>query len=276
MSSDSGLFKYEAGDGLVPLYEAKMFHQFDHRWATYTEDGNIRDLNDEEKSDLNYQVVPRYWVGKKELENKLGDRWNKDWLLSFRDVTNSTNERTAIFSLLPKVAVNHKAPILFINKNNYALASCLFANLNSLILDFVARQKVGGTSLSFFILKQLPIIPPEAYTQEDITFISTRVLELVYTAWDMQPFAKDMGYDGEPFIWDEQRRALLRAELDAYYAKLYGLNRDELRYILDPADVYGEDFPSETFRVLKNNEMKKYGEYRTQKLVLEAWDRMFG
>ncbi|WP_375492180.1 hypothetical protein [uncultured Nostoc sp.] len=91
----------------------------------------------------------------------------------------------------------------------------------------------------------------------------------------MQPFAKDMGYDGEPFIWNPNRRALLRAELDAYYAKLYGLTRDELRYILDPADVYGADFPSETFRVLKNNETKQFGEYRTQRLVLEAWDRMF-
>ena len=112
--------------------------------------------------------------------------------------------------------------------------------------------------------------------QEDIKFISSRVLELVYTAWDMQPFAKDMGYDGEPFIWNEQRRAILRAELDAYYAKLYGLTRDELRYILDPADVYGEDFPSETFRVLKNKEMNQYGEYRTQRLVLAAWDKLFG
>jgi hypothetical protein len=85
-----------------------------------------------------------------------------------------------------------------------------------------------------------------------------------------------MGYEREPFIWDEERRASLRAELDAYYAKLYGLTRDELRYILDPSDVYGADFPGETFRVLKNNEMRKYGEYRTQRLVLEAWDRMFG
>ena len=77
-----------------------------------------------------------------------------------------------------------------------------------------------------------------------------------------------------PFIWNEDRRAQIRAELDAYYAKLYGLTRDELRYILDPADVYGPDFPSETFRVLKNNEIKKYGEYRTQRLVLEAWDAL--
>ncbi len=163
-------------------------------------------------------------------------------------------------------------PIL--NIKNVQFILCFLGNLNSLIFDFVTRQKLGGTDFSYFILKQLPVIPPEVYTSEDLEFISSRVLKLVYTAWDMQPFAKDMGYDGEPFIWDSQRRALLRAELDAYYAKLYGLTRDELRYILDPSDVYGPDFPSETFRVLKNNETKKYGEYRTQRLVLAAWDML--
>lgn len=81
--------------------------------------------------------------------------------------------------------------------------------------------------------------------------------------------------EGEPFRWDEERRVILRSELDAYYARLYGLTRDELRYILDPQDVYGPDFPGETFRVLKEKEIRKYGEYRTRRLVLEAWDRMF-
>lgn len=276
MSNDSGLFKDEAGDGLVPLYEAKMFHQFDHRWATYTEDGSTRDLTGEEKGDTNFKPQPRYWVEQQEVENKLGDKWNKDWLLSFRDICRSTDERTAIVSLLPKVAVGNNAPVMTLGINKANLASCLLGNLNSLVFDFVARHKVGGTHMNFFIVKQLPVIPPETYTEEDIKFISSRVLELVYTAWDMQPFAKDMGYDGEPFIWDEPIRALLRAELDAYYAKLYGLTRDELRYILDPADVYGADFPSETFRVLKNKEINKYGEYRTQRLVLKAWDKMFG
>jgi hypothetical protein len=69
---------------------------------------------------------------------------------------------------------------------------------------------------------------------------------------------------------------IIRAELDAFYAHLYGLNRDELRYILDPADVMGPDYPSETFRVLKTNELRQFGEYQTQRLVLEAWDRLFG
>jgi hypothetical protein len=170
--------------------------------------------------------------------------------------------------------MGNNAPVIILEKNKADLISCLIANCSSLAFDFVTRHKVGGTHMNFFIVKQLPVIPPDWYTQEEIEFISSRVLELVYTAYDMKPFAEDMGYDGEPFIWDEQRRAILRAELDAKYAQLYDLTRDELRYILDPADVYGEDFPSETFRVLKNNEIKKYGEYCTQRLVLQSYDAM--
>lgn len=101
-----------------------------------------------------------------------------------------------------------------------------------------------------------------------------RVLELTYTSHSLAPFARDLGYEGVPFTWDEERRALLRAELDAWYARAYALTRDELRYILDPADAAGPDYPSETFRVLKEKELKLYKEYRTQRLVLDAWDRM--
>jgi hypothetical protein len=281
MNTDSGLFENEAGENLLPLYEAKMFHQFDHRFSTY-ENATQADINagrlpqttPEMKQDFNFNVTPRYWVDKKEVENKLADKWDKKWLLGFRDITNATSERTAIFSLLPRVAVGNNAPVIILEKNQANLVACLVANFSSLVFDFITRQKVGGNHINFFILKQLPIIPPENYTPKDIEFISSRVLELVYTAYDMKPFAQDMGYDGEPFKWDENRRAKLKAELDAKYAKLYGLTRDELRYILDPANIYGADFPSETFRVLKNKEINKYGEYRTQRLVLAAWDML--
>jgi type I restriction-modification system DNA methylase subunit len=276
MSNDSNLFiseekLEEVNHSVVPLYEAKMLHQFDHRWASY-EGERSREISLEEKRDPNYQVKPRYWVDKIEVENRLAEKWDKEWLLAFRRIARSTDERTALFNLMPKAAFGDSVFLILPSINNPSLASCLLACLNSLVFDFVTRQKMGGTNFSFFIMRQLPVIPPENYTQKDIDYISSRVLELVYTAWDMKPFAEDMGYDGEPFIWDDGRRAKLRAELDAYYAKLYGLTRDELRYILDPKDVYGEDFPSETFRVLKNNEIEKYGEYRTQRLVLAAFD----
>ncbi|WP_145076251.1 hypothetical protein, partial [Sphingobium wenxiniae] len=90
----------------------------------------------------------------------------------------------------------------------------------------------------------------------------------------MAPFARDLDYEGQPFPWNEDRRAQLRAELDAWYALAYGLARDELRYVLDPKDIMGADYPSETFRVLQNNEMRAYGEYRTQRLVLAAYDEL--
>jgi hypothetical protein len=163
-----------------------------------------------------------------------------------------------------------------LNQKGKDLAAALIASLSSLTFDFVARQKVGGVNFSFYYMAQLPALPPNSYDSAALAFIHPRVLELTYTSHDLKPWAQDLGYDGPPFSFDPEPRALLRAELDAYYAHLYGLSRDELRYILDPADLMGPDYPSETFRVLKNNEIRQIGEYRTQRLVLEAWDRLFG
>jgi len=176
--------------------------------------------------------------------------------------------------VIPRVGVGHTCPLFFVQVDSQELRAALLGNMNAIPFDFIARQKVGGTHLTYGYLKQFPVLPPSAYSQSDLDFIIPRVLELTYTALDLKPFAEDLGYEGDPFPWDENRRAQLRAELDAYYAKLYGLTRDELRYILDPADVMGEDYPSETFRVLKNKELRDFGEYRTQRLVLEAWDKL--
>lgn len=278
MSTDSHLFETERGENLLPLYEAKMIHQYDHRWATY--DGeDSRDTTSLEKQDVTFEVCPRYWVENAFVKEKIEAKgWSNNWLMGWRDITNTTNERTVISAIIPKTGVGNQMPLIFPSINQYAepvlLISCLYANLCSLTFDFIARHKVGGTHMNYFIFKQLPIIPPSFYKSENIDFVSMRVLKLSYTSYSLQGWAKDLGYEGEPFKYDPERRAILRAELDAYYAKLYGLTRDELRYILDPADVMGEDYPSETFRVLKNNEIKEFGEYRTRRLVLEAWDKL--
>ena len=149
-------------------------------------------------------------------------------------------------------------------------------NLSSVVFDYMARQKVGSTHLTYFIFKQLPVFSPEAYSEEEKGFLSTRVLELVFTTSDLKPFARDLGCDGAPCPWDPDRRAILRAEIDAFFAKKYGLTREELLFVLDPAEVLGEDFPSVTFPVLMKNEIREFGEYRTKRLVLDACDRLFG
>ncbi len=439
MTSASHLFKDEPAADRLPLYEAKLIHQFDHRWATYTPDGNSRDVTPAEKADPAFTVTPRYWVQAREVwlrvarlpeglmkalkdgnpqatvlcvtqllfgrylaEQRqthpglrlypawqgfvkqhpyaqqvspwslglcgnnptvlqplnddylpgapepevvrytegarnatgwiaidpqieeamlrlaadychlpapdepladeqavlaLAERWLQaacpQWLMGWRDITNATNERTVIASAVPLVGVGHTMP-LFTTTANAQLAACLLGNLCSLVLDYCARVKVGGTHLTYGYLKQFPILPPEHYTEADLDFIVPRVLELTYTAWDLQPWAEELigGWKTEngdwklgtpdairrsplvPFPCDPDRRAYLRGQLDQYYAKLYGLTEEELRYILDPTDVMGEDYPSETFRVLKEKEIREYGEYRTRRLVLEAWERL--
>lgn len=293
MTSDSGLFRtaaqlmqggfkregtewvHDGGRRYVPLYEAKMIHHFDHRWATYEGDGS-RDVTVVEKQITAFEPDPRYWVPNTEVVARLTTKgWHREWLVGWRDITNATNERTVIASVFPHSGVGNQLPLmLFADGADTRKLAALVGNFSSLVTDFFARHKVGGTHLNFFIYFQLPILPPSAYSEADLAFIVPRVLELTYTSHAMAPFAGDLGYGGAPFVWNDDRRAQLRAELDAWYALAYGLTRAELRYVLDPADVMGADYPSETFRVLKSNEERKFGEYRTRRLVLAAYDAL--
>ena len=276
MSNDSRLFTDEQGEGRLPLYEAKLMHQFDHRWATYDAGGNSRGVTIPEKVDPDFVISPRYWVAAREVTQLLIDKGRKNnWLMGWRDIALRSVERTVISTVMPSVGINHKTPLWFAEAApSVEHVAALLGNFNALILDYVARQKIGGTSLTYFYLKQFPFLPPDRYTTIDLAFIVQRVLELTYTAHDLKSWAQDLGFDGPPFAFDPDRRAQLRAELDAYYARLYGLTRDELRYILDPADIMGVDYPSETFRVLKDKEIREFGQYRTQHLVLREFDRM--
>ena len=168
--------------------------------------------------------------------------------------------------------MSDRAPMLHLNEAE--VASLVVAGLNNIVLDFAARTAVGGTDLSYFIIKQLPILPPEAFLEEwkvGLTWaamVVPRVLELTYTADELEPFAKDLGYDGPPFLWDEARRHRLKCELDAIFAHMYQLDRSDLEWILDaPA-------PSSSFPGLKRSEMQEFGEYRTQRYVLQAYDQL--
>ncbi|RIV83148.1 Eco57I restriction-modification methylase domain-containing protein [Aurantiacibacter zhengii] len=259
----------------VPLYEAKMFDQFNHRYADYSARGGERghrvlpELDDSRLADPSAEAEPFYWV----RQTEVASRTDASWLMGYGEATTASTSRTMVMTAFPATGVGHKEIEVFLEAKPSKKAAFL-ANANSTVLDVVCRTKVSYLNLGQYIVKQLPILPPSAYSESDLGFIVPRVLELSYTSHSMAPFARDLGYEGEPFRWNEDRRAQLRAELDAWYALAYGLSRNELRYVLDPKDVMGEDYPSETFRVLKNNEIRKHGEYRTQRLVLAAYDKL--
>ena len=266
-------FSSPSGDW-VPLYEGKMVQAFDHRAASViNREGNLfrpgqpnRTL-DEEHRDPAFSPCPRYWVSRQESDVA-------HWLLAFKDITASTNVRTMIAAATPQVGCGHTLPVLLPAGEGFdsGIASCLLANLNSFGFDYVARQKVQGTHLTWYTVEQLPVVPPGRY--ETIRFgpktageiVRETVLELTYTAHDMAPFARDMGYVDKsgkvkpPFTWDEARRLHLRAKLDAVFFHLYGVtDRDDIRYIYS------------TFPIVEREEKANYGgAYRSRDLCL-AW-----
>lgn len=266
-------------DRYLPLYEAKMFSMFDHRHGSVTGSDDLRQLsgvpaegtNESQHADPTFVVLPRYWVPEKTVLTAFEEAgWNHRFLLCFRDVARSTDVRTAIHSLLPIVGVGHKAPILMPRTERADLIACLLANVNSLILDYVSRQKVGGASLGFFIYRQLPILPPDVYLrpvswsgpQSLSDWILPRVLELTYTAWDMKPFAIECGYDGPAFRWESDRRFLLRCELDAAFLHLYGIAQDEATNVL------------QSFRVINRRDLDKHGRYYTSDTIMAIYDAL--
>lgn len=280
MNKDSGSFSTEQGAGLRPLLEAKLVHQFDHRAATFAgqtqrdiTNGNARESTSRELSNGDYSAQPRYWVPASEV-NAAFDRGQlkTSWAVVAREITNATNERTVLTCVIPKVGMGHTAWALRLSKADAPLTLIAVANFNSLALDYAARQKIGGTHLSNFILKQLPVLPPATYAEPCVwsggvgeilrDWLLPRVLELTYTAWDLEPFARDVGFDGPPYRWDAERRFLLRCELDAAFFHLYGLNREDTAYVMD------------TFPIVRKHDEKAHGEYRTKRVILEIYDAL--
>jgi hypothetical protein len=295
MNTDSGLFRTRQeletegwqlegnrfvrdGAEYVPLYEAKMAGFYDHRVsdvikneANANRQQQPRSIPIEEKRDPNRLGMPYFWVDKRAVDERLANRWGRGWLLGWRDITSSTNERTVIASVIPRVGVGHTMPLMMFPTERSVDLSNLIFMLNSYALDFVARQKIGGNHMTYGYMHQIPILPPAAFSAPcpwDASagtiadWIKPRVLELVYTAWDMQPFARDLGYDGPPFAWDEERRFHLRCELDAAMFHLYGLPEEDVDYVMDQ------------FPIVKRKDEKAHGEYRTKQVVLERYREM--
>ena len=253
-----------------------MIHQFDHRFGTYeaqsgaqANQGKLPELDHVAHADPGRVTLPRYWVPEEEVAARLDDAWDRDWLLGWRDVTRATDARTLIGCIIPRAAVNDKF-LLMMPSPDPRLVANLYANLSSMAFDYCARQKVGGVSLKYFTMRQLPALRPGAYptpapwaTSIRIgDWLLPRVLELTYTAWNLRAFAEDCGDEGPPFVWDPERRFRLRCEIDAAFFHLYGLSRDDAAYILD------------TFPVIKRSEEREHGEYRTKRVVLETYDAL--
>lgn len=242
----------------LPLYEAKMVQAYDHRAASvivnptnWMRQGQTRTTTPVEHQNPEFTASPRFWVDEQCVSDALGDAAESAHLC-FKDVTSPTNQRTMIAAFIPFAGVMNSAPLVLAGAGISSRAQCCFlANLNSLVYDYVARQKVGGVHLNFFIVEQVPTLPPDRYAKRCPwdkrrtleRWISDRVLALTCTADDMRPLAEEAGFDEGLHPWDEAERTDLMAELDAAYFLLYGVGRDDVEYVLSTFPYTQEEQP---------------------------------
>lgn len=284
----------------VPLYEGKMIWHYNHHYGSWPTEGerpnSINTPTEDDLANPESCIMPWYWVPLAAVKDRLvkydkdGNivwEWKHKWLFAFRDITNTMTERTFIIAPIPDAfGVGHTATLLYAERGCMPGAS-LYGMMSSLIFDYTTRQKIGGTHASINYVKQFPVLTPDQIPSTTQWQIVKRVAELCYFNHDMDGWASELWDEmneeqraelpqlgaQQPWVYDAERRAVLQAELDAIFAHLYGLNTEDLRYILDPEDICGKGCINETFRVLKDNEVRQYGEYRTKRLVLEAWNK---
>lgn len=264
MTADAHLLLNEPAADSLPVYESKLMQAFDHRYATFNgvdedakQKGNARLLASTEKQNVDCYVEPRFYSSAETMMEKNEKwEWNYNWYLAYRVISSSTNERCSIASIIPKSIVSYSAYLIFINDLDDLLIH--LGNMNSFWFDFTVRAKV---TLNFppVILEQCPCIKSEHISETILEAIKSRVLTLTYTARDLDEFGEAFDLS-VPYVWNDKERFQLQCELDAIYAHLYGLEKEEMDYIL------------ETFPIVKRKDIDKYGHYRTKETILQLYD----
>jgi hypothetical protein len=296
--TQAALNRWQKADGsgtqvAVPLYEGKMVQMFDHRAAdVVVNEANLKRaaqqeaISQVEKAKATRYPEPQYWVN----ADGVSPTWAGEWCIAYKSVTAPSNMRTMITAMVPRCGVGNSMAMLLPERGaeaGYARwASLLLANLSSMAFDFALRQKVQGQNLNWFIVEQATVIAPARFDEQlpakfaaamraaklmnghhphptVADFVLPQVLALTYTAHDMAPFARDMGYvdaAGEvlpPLVWNEDERRARLAALDAVFFYLYGLDAKDATYMLD------------TFPIVREQDTKTFGSYRTQQDILQ-------
>lgn len=305
----------QAGLGVVPVYEGKLFGNIDHRLRTFTgvpssvrygKTPPLPPVSEEEKMDPAYTIEPRYWISQDHVSWWLESKgWRRRWLVLHSRKSNRDNSRTFTVSIVPFCASVDVAPIILTKDSNDFRPSVMAAALGqTFVFDYLIRQRLVGFSIGKNLLREIPAFRWYTYLEECpwrtnqtlYDWLIERILELAYTAWELHEFARDCGWHGAPFRWDEGRRLLIRSEIDAAFFFLYlrpdkdgkwrQVGGDNSSGGEDPTEDHphvsdhfasprdGLSYMMDTFDKVCAADELRYGEYRTKRIILEIYDAM--
>ena len=270
-------------DSHLRIYEGSYMHQFDHRFANWTGVAIVR-VDENVKSRADYTITTSDLIPASYASDRLKSIADKDlhWLLALRRQARATDSLIAIAAIIPRSVMEGNLTAFFPREHDAKAGACLCANFNSFAFNFLVRLRQAGPNLNKNVYSQVPIVVglarPNAAgilaTLSELEFLLPRVLELTYTAWDLEPFARDCGWFGPPFVWDEGRRFQLRCELDAAFFHLYGLSRADAAYILDTFPIVRRKDEARTEEINAAGEVIKPGRYITKDTILEIYDAL--
>ncbi|MCA9694894.1 MAG: N-6 DNA methylase [Myxococcales bacterium] len=280
MTRDHALFREQAeerGEGWAPVLEGKMVGAYDHRAADIVlRRGNTlrpqqpRALDDAARLDRVRSARAYLVAAREEVAARVPAGWDRRWFVAFKRVTAVTNARTVVACVVPWTACSYTLYLVTCAPALRRLAHCLLWGLNSFVFDYLVRQKTTQPSLPIGAVLEAPFLPPSVFDEpapwgagESVeAWARPRLLELVYTADALAPFARDLGDRGAPARWDPERRQALLAELDAAMLVLHGISSDDAGHLLD------------SFPLVARRDQQAHGHARTRARILEVKARL--
>ncbi len=270
MSDKNNVFQ-EHGPGL-PVYEGRMIDYFDHRPKRYVSGhGNSSVWEETPFGSLRKQIVPQWFVDAADLQNDAARTRVAGFRIAFMDIADPGRQRSFVSAYVPPNNVcGHTVPtITFPGEEWYG--PVYLAITNTLVIDFLARQRTTSKHLTFSILDTMPV-PRLPREDPRSAWLAKQALKLTCTSQEMVPLWNEMAGHGWCDAWTgpgvpgelvPERRRRLRASIDAYVARnVFELSRTELLRVLA------------SFTQLKGIEEKAHGEFLTEKLVMGAFDQL--
>jgi hypothetical protein len=269
---------FSDGDEGLPVFEGRMIDAYDYRAKGYVSGrGRAAVWDDLPFGSPNKSIQPQWRILPDNIPDKLAGRTDR-YRIGFGDVASPTNQRGLCAALIPPMMVcGDKVPTIILSADIQDHLLWLGV-ANSLAMDFLVRKKVS-LKMSYTIMDSLPF-PRDFRNTPSSREIARRAGALCAVGPEMEAFRRVAVEAGilsslDEVVEDPDRRAVLAAEIDVLVAReVYGLSKNEMLYILDPANILGEDCGIETFKALRNREQREFNEFRTQRLIEEAWDRL--
>ncbi len=240
------VFRDANGEVALPLYEGRMIGQFDFSkkgWVRGKGRSAVwRDIPWDAKV-----IEPQYLMAADDFFKAALSRDDeaaafRGLKIGFMAIGSATNSRSMFCAHVFDSPCGNAVPVIQ-TMRGHGCGLALMATLNSYSYDYALRARLGGINLNYFVIEETPVLGPIGWQD-----IPSAVLKAVNLGWPHLRYSSEwlrlrrllsaVTWRSWKTIWalTFHERLRLRCLLDAVVAELYGLDWDDLAWILRDCD----------------------------------------